>query len=216
MANIVRNGGASNTTDWTNPTIGLAKYWSQDHVAGTRAFSIVTGNGFTGNAQRFEFTYTSQNGSGILQSSSDFIESPTAPYKHYALSFKYRMTDTSSDDQGVYIQIHYADHSWDNIASFIENTGNAISASCSFNSAAGKDIEYLVFAISCGANQTSWLELDEVDMQEYTVPTNTSKVMVNGTWETIDYSNSKIMVNGTWETVSGIKLRNSGVWETIY
>jgi len=55
-------------------------------------------------------------------------------------------------------------------------------------------------------------------MQEYTVPTNTSKVMVNGTWETIDYSNSKndgTITGATWNTDGLFVLLTEGVDYTI-
>lgn len=50
--NIVKNSGAEGTTDWINPTNGVAEFWT--NVGDVATASIVTGNGFIGNAQRFE------------------------------------------------------------------------------------------------------------------------------------------------------------------
>lgn len=166
QVNMIKNGGSSNTTDWLNPTDGLAEFWGHDFISGTRTFSIVTGNGFTGNAQRFEFTHTSAQGSTILQDAADFLTPPSVGPKKYTLIFKYRLSDTSISGDGLTIWVHYTDASIDEFGSFIENTGDAISASTSVNTDSGKTIEFLVFNINCAANETSWLEIDEVNMGE--------------------------------------------------
>ncbi len=49
---IIPNSGRVGTTDWINPTDGFADGWSNGSSSGIG--SIVTGNGFTGNAQRAE------------------------------------------------------------------------------------------------------------------------------------------------------------------
>ena len=215
MANIIRNGGASNTTDWTNPTDGLAQYWGHDSVVGTKVYSIVTGNGFTGNAQRFTLTYTASQGSTIFQAATDFITAPSLGSKRYDISFKYRFYDTSGSDT-FSVSIIYTDNSTEIIAYFDENTGNATSGSISFNSQSNKTIKYLIYAINCGVNQTTWIEIDEVSMEESDIPTNVSKIRVGSNWEDIDFANSKIMVNGTWRTIEEVKLRTDNGWKVIY
>ena len=46
------NGGGQDTTDWTNPTSGLAQYWLSSGTGTGTTHSIVTGSGFSGNAQQ--------------------------------------------------------------------------------------------------------------------------------------------------------------------
>ena len=48
------NSGASGTTDWVNPVSGLAEGYTKS--SGSLTTSIVTGNGFTGNAQQSSST----------------------------------------------------------------------------------------------------------------------------------------------------------------
>jgi hypothetical protein len=79
---LIINGGGPNTTDWINPTNGLASNWVADS---TSTFSIVTGNGFTTNAQRSYNPSTSPN----FHSFSN-LGITDAKQHRYRVSFKYR------------------------------------------------------------------------------------------------------------------------------
>jgi hypothetical protein len=59
--NLISNGGTSETTDWVDTDAnGYADGWAI--LSGTLTASIVTGGGFTGNAQRFDATAISAIG----------------------------------------------------------------------------------------------------------------------------------------------------------
>ena len=77
----VNNGGASGTTDWINSIGGIAQYWSEPPLT-AGAYSIVTGNGFTGNAQRLEWS-----GIGVARIISNNFNLSNGTYK---LRLKYR------------------------------------------------------------------------------------------------------------------------------
>lgn len=108
----VRNGGGPGTTDWTNPTSGLAQYWN--NADPTATFSIQTGSGFTGNAQQ-----VLQNGAVNYPLQSDDFDIVVG--KSYQLSLNYlstvdmifRIRNASDNDIKVTINA-------------LSNTGNAI------------------------------------------------------------------------------------------
>jgi len=80
----------ANATDWTDSNSdGLADNWS-DQYSGKLDYSIVTGNGFTGNAQRFEVNDVAGNDRAIRTSATVFTSS-----KLYKVSFKYRASISS-------------------------------------------------------------------------------------------------------------------------
>lgn len=216
MANVIRNGGASNTTDWINPDVdNLAEFWQHDFAAGTRTYSIVTGNGFTGDAQRCEFVYTAASGSAVLlQWATDFITSVGTGPKYYVLSFKYRHYKPNND-QPLRVSIQYTDFSFEEVATFTENTGNAITATTSFTIASGKQIRIISFVIGCSPNVASWLEIDEVDFQEYTAPTLTHQIRVGSAWKDINFTDSKIRIGSDWKDISGVKIMENGTWKTV-
>ena len=139
MVNTATNGGYSDTTDWTNPTSGLAQYWTALNLNGK---SIVTGSGFTGNAQRAAYSSTS----------SDVIIYPPGSYtlgKRYQITFKYRSNQT----------LKIACNTFGSpLVTFTANTGNAISASCVVTMDATGNIG---FGWS-GAVASDYMEIDEV------------------------------------------------------
>ena len=82
----VRNGGYIDTTDWLNAISGVAQYWIGGDIYDTH--SIVTGNGFTGNAQRIELITTSPSASGAIVSSDTY----NLTGLNITVSIKYRMS----------------------------------------------------------------------------------------------------------------------------
>ena len=101
---LIKNGGGLYTTDWINPTSqGIAQYWADtlnvycftSHPAATEAtFSIVQGNGFTGNAQRIAKigSVISSNHANCIGIYNNFYQLDSS--KSYDLSFKYRSNTT--------------------------------------------------------------------------------------------------------------------------
>jgi hypothetical protein len=82
---LVTNGGAADTTDWIGPyTDGRADGWLQV-TSSTCIWSIVTGNGFTGNAQRF---VEDNAGNHAIITTGGFQSLETG--KTYKFSCKYR------------------------------------------------------------------------------------------------------------------------------
>jgi hypothetical protein len=109
----VPNAGAAGTGDWLNPTAGLAEFWS---AVGSQTDSIVTGNGFTGNAQRMYKTTTS--GMSIL---SDVMS--------VGGLFSYKLAFTARADVGNAFSISILDSTSSLIYNEIlniNNIGNAL------------------------------------------------------------------------------------------
>jgi len=80
-----------NATDWTDSNSdGLADNWA-DNYAGKLDYSVVTGNGFTGNAQRFEVNDVAGSDRAIRTTGNYVFTSGTL----YKVSFKYRASISS-------------------------------------------------------------------------------------------------------------------------
>ena len=84
ITGIIPNGGGIGTTDWINPTNGLAEFWGKDYkgILFQSKCIVLKGNGFEGNYQQIE-------------NSSQYMLWTTAldfPTNHYVLSFKYKST----------------------------------------------------------------------------------------------------------------------------
>ena len=80
----------TNATDWTDSNSdGLADNWT-DNYAGKLDYSIVTGSGFTGNAQRFEVNDVAATDRAIKTSATVFTSGTL-----YKVSFKYRASISS-------------------------------------------------------------------------------------------------------------------------
>lgn len=116
----VLNGGGEGETDWANPTDGLAQYWTEINTGLTA--SIVTGNGFTGNAQRIENTDVA-NAWYVV---SDLFAAEVGVRNR--LSFKYRgnAPDTGSDDAKPNVEIYNSSNGTILRLSLATNTGNAL------------------------------------------------------------------------------------------
>jgi len=78
------NGGYAPATDWINPTNGLAENWGSQIFNGSGTYTIVTGNGFLGNAQRMEA------GAGAVCRLYSIAITGLNPNIQYTLMFKQR------------------------------------------------------------------------------------------------------------------------------
>ena len=134
----VTNGGASGQTDWTDTNEdGLADSWLKAQTA-----TIVTDNGFTGNAQRIE------NDGGHSNLYQNSIVSANTAYK---LIFKYRAN---------YSLNIYTNSASNLIVTLDANTGDAISHTIYFTDANGGELR---FYQANGAGR--YFEVDEVSLK---------------------------------------------------
>lgn len=152
------NSGGDGTTDWIDTnTDGLADNWTSNH--GTNIFTIVTGNGFTGNAQRFQKT-----SSNLRYVTSDpFSVSNGSMCK---FSFKYRTNNIYQDPidlatavvqvftgSGVLIINHRVEI----------NNGNAVLSRSATFEVTESTVYVRVIPLGFANN---WIEIDEVELIE--------------------------------------------------
>lgn len=138
--NKCTNSGFGLGTDWINPSNGLAEGWSK---VGTNDASIVTGNGFIGNAQRA--TKNTSTGDCAIKPTVNNLEIG----KSYTIYLKYRssleLKVLRSDNVNLIVSLGTA------------NTGDASVASATFTAVTAG-----VFIGSTSATVGSWIEIDEV------------------------------------------------------
>ncbi|MCF7830858.1 LamG domain-containing protein [Candidatus Gracilibacteria bacterium] len=160
--NIVTNSGASNTTDWTDTNEdGLADGWTERQNSATGTPSIVTGNGFTGNAQR---AYIDTVSAGNYQL---YINSGAVQNHSYLLSLKYRQSHAGST-------LYVWDGSWSTLKTLSQNTGDAITSKTSITWNSADPTLYIGFNISA-IDVGDWFEIDEVSLQ----PLSTQDISAN-------------------------------------
>ena len=150
-----RNGGASGTTDWINPTGGLAEFWIQQSPSLKEA-SIETGNGFTGNYQ--EAISLSGDASGALLLANAIFFRPGETYK---LAFDFRTDSTISI-------IVFAPSGTLLSESTTTNIGNAISFLSSSFSAISTDtfLQVLFSASKSVSTEQRYINIDNVRLIE--------------------------------------------------
>lgn len=155
-ANAVVNGGAGNTTDWVDSNAdGLADSWRKYAFFGTNTASIVTGNGFMGNAQRLECT-----SSGSDQNISTNTNIITIG-KKYILHFKYRCNAS--------MRVLISGSQFISTIEEVTNTGDAISRTYIFTAAYTGALSFYLRRDGRYNIQTGdYLEVDEVSIQELT------------------------------------------------
>jgi hypothetical protein len=147
--NLVINGGASGTTDWVDSNgDGLADGWttSGSEITG---YSIVTGNGFSGNAQRIE---ADGLGGRLMQK---LPEEDLEIGKTYIVSFKYRSS--------ALFRIYCPSTSYGVDTSIDINTGDAILYSKIFTLKAFDTNQNLIIYTS----NVQYIEIDEVSFKEW-------------------------------------------------
>ena len=145
--NIIVNG-----IDWTDGNLdGLADNWSSLGI-NPPIYSIVTGNGFSGTAQR---SYNSTNLNTLIRKNITLKAGAK-----YRLSFKYR------SNNGVQVYI-YDGVSGKNITSSLINIGNAQNYSVDFLvSGSAADIRFYTRSSGGDAVIGDWVELDDVALVE--------------------------------------------------
>jgi len=142
LAEKCRNSGADGLTDWVDSNSdGKADYW--DSGFGSPVMSIVTGNGFTGNAQRLALA---ASGGGCLTHSAGLTVGHS-----YQVTFKYRSSDP----------LNVCDWNTTSYGVFPSNNGLAVEATCSFVATS-----YWLTFWPWGAGINSWFEVDEVSIKE--------------------------------------------------
>lgn len=149
--NLVSNSGGEVDgnlcdTDWLDDNSdGVANNWAQQTGAG--ACSIVTGNGFYGNAQRMNHV------NGTLSQLQYFIDDGVTLGNTYNLSLKYR-----SDDASVRIYLRGSADAF--ILGLPANPGNAIEYSGSVVATASADLRLNFYILPGRPN--CFIEVDEV------------------------------------------------------
>jgi len=169
MLNLVKNGGGSGTTDWTNPTNGLAEFWSYTGIGPT--YSIVTGNGFTTNAQRMYYN------SSALDYTFIHLTEPIEQGDYFTFNFKYRSSTLLR--YGIISDIGGGMFPYVNA-----NTGNAINMNhqtpyywSSYNQGFGIILEFYISPVNSG----DWFEIDEVTVETNKVDVRTKTISSIGT-----------------------------------
>lgn len=148
-SNMVVNSGAPGTTDWVDTNVdGRADDWNQV-TANVCIWSIVTGNGFTGNAQRFVENST-YDAAVITTNGIEGLETGET----YQLTLKYRASHG--------LRLHYGTGSV--ALSAPANTGNAIYYEGEFVHSGAHANMYLGYWAVSGC----WVEIDEVTFRKKT------------------------------------------------
>lgn len=153
----ITNGGYSDTTDWTNPTSGLAQYWNV--YTSFVDCSIVTGNGFTGNAQR------AQRKTGIGGSVNIYTDTylSLSSANTYRITFEYRCSI-----DGLQVYFYDGGSTLDGFGTaHSANTGNAISVS-STDSPNFNPTSIIFSTINAGGTGPTdgWLEIDNIHLEQ--------------------------------------------------
>jgi hypothetical protein len=143
---LMLNSGGPGQTDWVDSdSDGVANEW---WVGWGGTPSIVTGNGFTGNAQRFANATWSN---GLV-----YWGNPPVDTKKYQLNFKYR------SNKPIRILTSTSDQIFGTVPA---NEGNAISASINITHASAiYGFMFMIYDNDAG----NWLEVDEVSLKEIT------------------------------------------------
>ena len=182
------NTGNASTTDWADDPDGLANGWSTTlNTSYPSVASIVTGNGFFGNAQRVVENNTSHM-AYIAHGSIEFVAGKT-----YQLSGKYRCSGGIRiflTSQGV-------------VKTLTDNTSNATSFNVVFTCTVQS---YLMFLSTTGA-EGNWFEIDEISVKEAfeSDTVNFNKVLNSGFGPATDFvdTNGDGLADGWGKTNNG-------------
>jgi len=178
---LLVNAGAEGQTDWADGNSdGLADSWT---VLGSPVTTIVTGNGFVGDAQKIEIagvTYAYLGQSQTLSAA-----------KQYKMTCKYRSSTAHlrlRGSTGAYLT-----------PSFPQNTGNATSYTVYFDGDGGNMFYFFVDYIA-----GNWYEVDEVSVKE--VIANSGKIFTSNNSVPTDYNHIVATSDG-----SSVKIYLNGV-----
>ena len=157
MANLILNGGGVGATDWINPTGGLAQGWDSYDIPQT-TYSIVTGNGFTTNAQRLKKSNRYNGGIEYPINLTGQLD------VEFYISFKYRSGNS------MRLIFNFMSLAGQSKVALPANTGNAIFYSATFVSNYA-DFYALMFRVETAASDADvWLEIDEVYLKTTLLP----------------------------------------------
>lgn len=154
---------ATNGTNWTDSNgDGLADNTNKGAASGTNIATIVTGNGFSGNAQRLEVT--ADGSDHYLEIANTSMTSGKA----YKVSFKYRANSGIVGSRGA---------NQDFSTTLPANAGNAVSKTFYFISNGTGNLRFYMrrnstYAVLAG----DYIEIDDISIQEATVPTLTFQI----------------------------------------
>ena len=145
----------ANATDWTDSNSdGLADNWTNQYSESSNPrldYSIVTGNGFTANAQRFEVNDVAGNDRAIRTSATVFTSGTL-----YKVSFKYRASISSGSilvmDGG----------SGTNVTNITTHTGDAKLFETYYVAPTGSHLWFYMQ----NADANAFMEIDEVSVKE--------------------------------------------------
>lgn len=148
--NIVINGGGDDTTDWVDTDVnGLADSW-QAGGTGTYTHSIVTGNGFIGNAQRLVYTDVPGSYAYLAHTMNGLTIG-----EEYTLSFKGR----GSTNIRMYMDGTLS------VATCLATSGTPNSASGDFTATATTHLLRFYFTPTAPPATNDWYEIDEVNFK---------------------------------------------------
>lgn len=159
-----------NGSDWTNPSNGLANQWATLYWGGGSigfTSSIVSGNGFTGNAQRIVYSSITPPAWGKLYQLITF-----QLFHQYKITFSYRSSTS--------LQVILGDN--ESGAFLPPNTGNALPVTL-FASAVLYQRESLDFYAPGGGSAPTpgtWFEIDNVSVKEATAGNAIVRGLVTG------------------------------------
>ena len=150
-ADVYTNAGGSGQTDWVD-TDGIADGWEEIYGAPGVSTTIVTGNGFTGNAQRLDGNATTYR---AVKKSGTPLDNATL----YKYSFQYRC-----DQDGGTIDVRNGTSDV-GIPSLTTNTGSPITVTGNFVSV---NTAGIVFRIHTDAGANAFIEIDSVSLKPVT------------------------------------------------
>lgn len=150
LANLVTNSGAPGATDWVDTnTDGVADDWL--HPSGIGTPSIVTGNGFIGNAQRLEH----------VNGANSYFEYRTGVTAEVGETYRCTGKIRNYSD-GVQSWRLYLRTTSDILKNPIpDNTGNAIAFNYSVVATAATEIVLRFYMFNSGVTG-DWFEIDEL------------------------------------------------------
>lgn len=153
---IVTNGGGIGTTDWVDSNSdGLADNWRNEYIGGL-TYSIVSGNGFSGNAQRCIASGGAPN-YGISYGSKIIVKN-----KSYKVTFKTRLSITNDISGRLLLVIYGAAQTFFSVTS--NQTGNPDYYEATFT--ALNDGYLMFYSTSTRMSPGDWFEVDEINVQE--------------------------------------------------
>lgn len=152
--NLVTNSGAAGTTDWVDSNSdGLADDWSIPYYSSQAQTTIVTGNGFSGNAQRI------QNTGSTITTFAIAYSTPIIYTGFYKVTFRYR----SSADMDVM----YTNNPMNTITDWCGGVPGQSDQSAEYEVTCRPAnpvpaVGYLLFGFYSTGVTNAWIEIDNV------------------------------------------------------